>query len=123
MGASGVTYGAPVTATTQAFVAGDGGCLPTFAAGLLGGANIVAGTNQATTVQMTLGYAITSTIVGGLNDLWALHSNLCNIYGACCYTNNCTPAPKTSPAPNTVFNPINLALTLVLILISYGAIF
>ncbi len=119
MGVTGVTYGAPVTATAQAFVAGDRGCLPTLAAGLLGGTNIVAGTNQATTVQMILGYAVTGTTVGVLNDLWALQSNLCSVYGSCCYTNNCTP----SPAPKTVFNPINLALTLVLSLISYVALF
>ncbi len=119
MGNTGVLYG--VSATTQAFVAGDRGCLPVLAAGALGGP-AAAGTNQATNAQMTLGSAgttATATTVGVLNDLLALQSNLCSVNGGCCYSNLC----NSSPATKTVFNPINLALTLVFSLISYVAIF
>jgi hypothetical protein len=75
------------------------------------------GVAQSTTAQMTLGSLAGSTQTGILNDVGALHSNLCNVYGTCCYSNNCNPASKT------VFNPVNLALTLVFGLISYVAIF
>jgi hypothetical protein len=95
-GTTGVSYG-PLTTTSQS--------LTTRVA-------------QSTTVQMTLGSAATTaTAIGMLNDFLALHSNLCSVYGTCCYSNNCNPATKT------VFNPINLALTLVFSLISYVAIF
>ena len=50
MGATGVTYGA--SATSQAFVAGDRGCLPIIAGGHFPAvAGAVTGTNQGTTAQ------------------------------------------------------------------------
>ncbi len=113
MGTTGVIYGA--TVTSQAFVAGDRGCLPVLAGTIIAAA--ATGSNQATNAQMVLGGASTATTAGVLNDLLALQSNLCSVYGGCCYSNYCNPATKT------VFNPVNLALTLVFSLISYVAIF
>ena len=77
----------------------------------------IAGAVQSTTAQMQLGSAASATAGALLNDFMALQTNLCNVYGTCCYSNNCNPATKT------VFNPVNLALTLVFSLISYVAIF
>jgi hypothetical protein len=98
-------------------VSGDKGCLPILAAGAIAG-TAVTGVAQAIAVQMTLGSAASgATTTGLLNDMFALQSSLCNVYGSCCYSNNCNPATKT------VFNPIYLTITLVLSLISYVAIF
>ena len=68
---------------------------------------------------MILGGASGATVASVLKDLLALQSNLCSVYGGCCYSNLC----NSSPATKTVFNPANLALTLVFSLISYVAIF
>ena len=87
-----------------------------LAAGAIAG-TAATGVAQTTTVHMTIGSLAGSTTTGMLNDLWALQWNLCGVYGTCCTSTNCNPTTKT------VFNPINLALTLVFSLISYVAIF
>ena len=116
MGNTGILYG--VSATTRAFVSSDRGCLPVLAAAVIGtGAGT--GVDQTTGLQMVLGFATTATVAGVLNDLSALQSNLCSVNGVCCYSNLC----NSSPATKTVFNPANLALTLLFSLISYVAIF
>jgi len=87
-----------------------------FVAGAIAG-TAATGVAQATTVQMTIGSLTGSTTTGMLNDYWALQSNLCSVYGSCCYSNLCNPATKT------VFSPVNLAFALVFSVLSYLAIF
>ena len=110
---TGASYG-PQNISSQKFVANDRGCLPTLAAGSLSLIGPIDGVPQTTQQQMTLGSTSTnSTSEGVINDYNTLVSNLCNIYGTCCYKQICNRANKMISNEN-IFSLLVFYLILIL---------
>lgn len=77
----GVVYGA--VSTSQAFIVGDRGCMPSFSS-LVNPGVAAPGVSQSLLTPMIFGSTASSTLGGLLNDLFAIRNNLCNLYGKCC---------------------------------------
>lgn len=107
----GITYYPSQTTFTQAFIAGDRGCVPVLDSGVFSGSTT--GTQQTTLAQMKLGNdgnSATTNLV--FNDWFTLIWNVCTNHGVCCFTNLCNSSIKLSLSR---FNLIFIAASVLLI--------